>query len=239
MSTVETSGGREQAVGHDARRGVEHRSQDRRIVEVAVEVGEHAPVRRQGRVAEHRAGELAQGGRQPEGQELERNGRTEPGNGLVGGHDDHEPIGGRGHDPLAGVRSPSTLDQPAERVHLVGPVDGQVEALDVGKGPDVQPVRDRLFLRGRRRCRTGDVEPAGSERGNQLGHRRTGAQPDPHAALDQRGRRLGSGPLLCPEVCSRHDRRALSCAGRPSRAAPCRCARRPAGRAPVRRGCCA
>ena len=226
-------------MGDEARHGVEQGGQRRGVAHLAVVVGDHAAVGCRRRVAQHRVGERAQGGRQPEGQELERDGRVQPIDRLVGGHDDDEPVGGRGHDPLAGLRAAPALDQPAERVDLVGPVDGQVEPVDVGEGPDVQPVGDGELL-GRRRGRdAGDVQAARPERRDQLGDGRPGSQPDPHAALHQRRRRLRGDALLGLRVRSRHDRCALSCAGRPSRGAPCRCGRRPEGPARVRPGCCA
>ncbi len=63
-----------------------------------------------------------------------------PVDGLVRGHDDHETIGGRGHDPFPGVCPSPALDEPADRVHLVCPVDGQVESVDGGERSDVQPM---------------------------------------------------------------------------------------------------
>ena len=132
----------------------------RGVVDVAVVVGEHPAVGRQRRIAQHRAGERAQGGRQPEGQELQRDRRTETIDRLVRGHDDHEAIRRRGHDPLAGVRPSPALDQPADGVDLVGPVDGQVESIDVGEGPDVEPDGAGELCGGRRGRGTGDVQPA-------------------------------------------------------------------------------
>ena len=186
-----------------------------------------------------RAGQCVQRGRQPEGEELERHGRVEPVDRLVGRHDDDEPVGRRCHDPLTGVGAPTPLDQPTHGVDLVCAVDGQVEPLDVGEGPDIQPLGDGQLLGRRRRRRARDVQVPQAEHGDELGDRRAGPQPDPHATLDEGRRRLRGGALLRPDVGSRHGLLALSCAARPSTAVPCRCGRRPEARAPAHRGCCA
>ena len=84
-------------------------------------------------------GQLAQGGGQAEGQELERHRGMEPLDRFVGGHDDHETSRRRRHDALAGMGPTAALDEPSGGIHLVGAVDGQVEPVDLGEGPDDQP----------------------------------------------------------------------------------------------------
>ena len=68
---------------------------------------------------------------------------------LVRRDDDHEAFGGGGHDPLPGLRSSPSLDQPSNRVHLVGPVDREVEAVQVVEGRHLESVgTGRLLGRG-------------------------------------------------------------------------------------------
>ena len=93
-------------------------------------------------VAQDRLGQLAQSGRQSEGQELQRHRGVEPVDGLVRRHDDDEAVGGGRHDALAGVRTAAALDEPSGGIHLIGPVDGDVEPVHLGEGPD-EPTRGR------------------------------------------------------------------------------------------------
>ena len=132
----------------------------RRVDDVAVVVGQDAAVGRGGGVAPPRTRQRVERGGQPEGQELERDRGMQPLDRLVRGDDDHEPVGRRGHDALAGVGASPSLDQPAGRVDLVGSVDGQVEAVDVGEGTHVEAMGDGQLRRGRRRGDAGDGQPA-------------------------------------------------------------------------------
>jgi drug/metabolite transporter (DMT)-like permease len=149
---------REQAVVDHPGRGRQSDGQRRRVVDRAVVVGDHAAVRASRDIAQRRRGDPADGGAQPEGQQLEGDRRVQ-GQDRLGGVGDHdEPVRRPGHDLLPGVRAAAPLDQPAVRGDLVGAVDGDVEAVDAGHVLDPQAEFASGVLGGRGGGGAQDVE---------------------------------------------------------------------------------
>src|SRR5439155_609501 len=77
---------------------------------------------------------------------------------LVRGHDDHEPVGGGGHDLLPGLGSVAPLDQPAVRRDLVRAVDGHVEPADLLERLHAEAQRPGGGLGLRRRAHARQVQ---------------------------------------------------------------------------------
>ena len=114
------------------------------LVHLADVVGDHAPVRARRGVAEPRGPERSQG--RGDGRTAESSsgiGGADPVHGLGRVDDDDEPVGGRGDDLLAGVRSAAALDQPAVRRDLVGAVDREIEAVEAVERLDLEAERTR------------------------------------------------------------------------------------------------
>ncbi len=91
---------------------------------------------------------------------------------------------------------PPLISQPSG-VDLVGAVDRDVEPLQLAELLDRDAQLARLFLGGDRGGDAADVaDPAGRDRRQQVGDRRSGAQPHGHPVLDQLRRRFGGDALL-------------------------------------------
>src|SRR3972149_6363556 len=88
--------------------------------------------------------------------------------------------GGGGDDLLARERVAATLDEPSVGGDLVGPVDGDVQAIEVVERLDREPERTRQLLRARRGGDTADVQPTGGQGLEEAVDRRAGAEPDDH-----------------------------------------------------------
>src|SRR4051812_24245131 len=84
------------------------------------------------------------------GQQFERDRRSEGGDQLVRGCDDHEALGGGGDHLLARVRAAATLYEPPRRRDLVGSVDRKIEAAEACEGAHIQPELARRARRLRR-----------------------------------------------------------------------------------------
>ena len=167
-------------------------------------VGDERLARR--RQAQLRAGaqhfEGRTGGFQPESDDLHGNRRrgAEPVHQLGPIGDDCEAPARRGDDLLPQQRSAPSLDQ-VERaaLHLVGAVDGKIDAPVLAEGSQRNARCRRL---GRRPFRRGDAQETqalavtAGERFDGEGRRRAGAEPDDHAILDQLNRRFRGGALL-------------------------------------------
>ena len=120
--------------------------------------------------------------------------------GRVG--DDDEPVRGPRDDLLPGVRAAAALHQPAVRGDLVRAVDGDVETVDARDVLDPQAQFPCGLLGARRRGRAEYAERPAGQGGEQVRHRRAGAEPDGHPVLDQFRGRL-RGDLLLPLDASR------------------------------------
>ncbi len=143
--------------------------------------------------------ETAEGRREPELEELERHGRGEPGDQLVGRHDHDESRGRGGNRLLSRMCRAAALDQPSRRVHLVRAVDGDVElrdGVDSRERLHRQAERPRRLLRRRRGGDAAQRQRPFREGREQMRDRRAGAESHAHAVLDERGGRLGRKPLL-------------------------------------------
>ena len=167
-----------------------------RVADLSPEVGDHAPVGASRHVAQLDRVEPSQGRGEPEGDELDRDGGLQRGDGLRAVGDDDETIGGGCDDLLARVCRAASLDEPAVGRDLVGAVDRQVEPVDGPEVLDVQPELSRGGLRSRRGRDATKRQPAPRDRGQQEGDGRAGAEAERHPVLDQLGGRLGGELLL-------------------------------------------
>ena len=116
---------------------------------------------------------------------------------LLGGvGDDHTPARGLPDQLLAQQRRAAALDQRQARPDLVGPVDRQVDPLDVVQPDDGDAQLPRQFGRGVGGRHALDVQFPRRQRLDEPGGGRAGAQAHHHAGLDQLGRGLAGRLLL-------------------------------------------
>ncbi len=189
-------GGWKQAMRDDARHAAEPRIECLGITRRPHVVGNHVAIRTRRHIAQldvlqqpHRAGNAVL-------QQLERDWSDETIDSLrrVGNH--HETICHRGHNLLARMRRTTALDEPPIRCDLVGTIDRQIEAINLGSVLDNEAKRTRRLLSLDRCCNTTNVEFAVGDRGQQEGNSRAGAKPDAHAILDKQCGRLCCDALL-------------------------------------------
>ena len=104
--------------------------------------------------------EVPQRGGEAELEQLERDRGAERRHRLGRVADHHETVRRRGDDLLPRVRRPPALDEPSVRRHLVGAVDGEIEAVDRPERLHLDPELAGGGLPcGARWPRTGAVKP--------------------------------------------------------------------------------
>ena len=133
-------------------------------------------------------------------EQLERDGRRQPLDVLVGGEDRDEGVRRRSHRLLTRVSRSATLDEPPVRRDLVGPIDRDVqhgESLGPAERLDAHAELSRGVRGRRRRGDAPQVEVARREGRKEERDSRAGSESDEHPVLDQLRRRLG-GELLLP-----------------------------------------
>ena len=180
---------------HAGRRG-EAGGQLRRLAHRAQVVGDQPAVGARRHVAQLGLADAGERGSHAVGEELERHRRADRLHELVGGGDDHEAVGRGRHDLLPRVRRAAALDEPAVRRDLVGPVDGQVEAVELVEGLDRQSQLACSALRLQRGGDAAEAQAAACERREEVRHRGACAQPDEHPVPDELGSRLGGDALF-------------------------------------------
>ena len=123
--------------------------------------------------------------------------RTQPVHQFALVHHDHEPLRGARHDLLAQQRPAQALDQvQGGALHLVGAVDGEMNALALLQSREWNAQRARLRGRLLRGWNPGDPQTradAPADRRDRQGRRGAGAQPYHHSVFHQgRGGLRGS-----------------------------------------------
>ncbi len=190
----------EEAVPDDTGRRRQPRSERGGVVDVAVEVREHAAVGRRGGVAHRDRRQRRSVARSPKARSSRGTGAPRCGHELRGVDDHHELVGCGGHDLLAGLRAACALHQPAAGRDLVGAVDRHVERVEAVELLDAQPELAPGRERVRRRRDADDVEVPCGEGREQVLDGRAGAEPDAHAVVDERRGGLCGDSLLALEV---------------------------------------
>jgi hypothetical protein len=132
----------EEPVGGEAGVRFEPRRKHGRLTDLAVEVRQHPAVGAGRRLAPPHLAQLSEPrdrGVGPEAEQLQRQRRAQRLDRLARVHDDDEAGRRRRDDLLAQVGAAAPLDEPAVRGDLVRPVDRDVETLQPGELPDLDP----------------------------------------------------------------------------------------------------
>ena len=119
---------------------------------------------------------------------------------LGGIHHHHKTIGPAGHQLLLDMAGPAPLDQLEGGIHLIRPIDGQIDALDGIQALQGDPQLSGQDLSLKRRGDTGDVpELTTLQPGPQLLNHQScggsGSQPKHHSIPDLGHGRGGHGLL--------------------------------------------
>jgi hypothetical protein len=193
---------REQTVLHHPRRRLEPGSEVGRGPDRADEIGDHPTIRAQWGVPQANLAQPFERRFESEDHQLQWNGATEGVDGLGRVGDHHKLLCRNGHQFLSSVRRPAALDQPSLRADLIGTIDGDVEAVQ-REGLHRDSELPSCLFSARRGGHAAQRQLPLRQCRQEVGDGGSGAETDPHSAVDHR-RCCFPSKLLLPRNVDRH-----------------------------------